>query len=88
MSRQIMVIDYDKCVRYAKGDAYLKTPMVQWRCPLCAYGVDVRGEDPDGKPATVRVAYLKPGSFSAKLAPEGKPPVCTDHPQTVRMERY
>ena len=87
MSKDIMVIDYDKCVRYARGDERFKESLVPYRCPSCAGGVPIMSEDAEGNKIRATVRYLTPGSFSAKLAPVGKPPVCMDHSAPVVMER-
>jgi hypothetical protein len=88
VTKEIMVIDYDKCVRYEKGDERFAVPLVRFRCPTCANGIRFMSEDEDGRPIAATLRYLTPSSFSAKMAPEGEPPFCSDHKEPIQMERY
>lgn len=78
----VMIVDYNKCVRVAKGDEMLNETSVPYHCPICAKGVDVTDENDE----TTHLRYLTSGSFSAKLRLGGqKVPVCTDHKDKVYM---
>lgn len=87
MTKDIMVIDYNKCVRYARGDEYLSVTMVPFRCPECAKGVPMQSEDEKGRRIEGHVSYLTDATFSGRLARPNNPPVCADHHVPVVMER-
>lgn len=82
-----MVIDYNKCVRYARGDERFAVPLVPYRCPVCAKGVPFRSKDEEDEPIEATVSYLTEATFSGKLAPVDEPPRCEDHNKPVEMER-
>lgn len=91
MSNDVMVIDYDRCVRYKRDDEWMRTTGVPHRCPVCARGVKVERETVDnktGKPNGTTMGdtrYLTAGSFSAKLSFDGKAPYCENHRQKILM---
>lgn len=69
-NREIMIVDYDKCVRVPPEDTQFARTSTPYRCPTCA----TRGYN------------LTPQSFSGKLRFAGdRVPRCEDHDQPVDM---
>lgn len=68
--RDIMIIDYDKCLRVPTEDAVFARPTIPMRCPEC---VTHRGS-------------LTPLTASGRLMFEGeRPPFCDNHEPAVEM---
>lgn len=68
--RDIMIIDFDKCLRVPQEDAMLAQPTIPHRCPICA----------------TSTRSLTPQSNSARLKFVGGPtPKCEDHEIPVDM---
>lgn len=68
--RDVMIIDFDKCMRVPPEDTLLARPSVPFRCPLCA----------------TNMRSLTPQSNSARLKFDGEPtPQCADHEVPVTM---
>jgi hypothetical protein len=68
--RDVMIIDYNKCMRVPVEDAILARPSIPHRCPACAK----------------LMRSLTPQSNSARLKFDGEPtPQCEDHETPVTM---
>lgn len=69
--REIMIVDYDKCIRIPPEDSMFARESTPYRCPTCARS----GYN------------LTPQTFSGKLRFVGDPiPKCEDHDIPVEME--
>lgn len=69
-TREVMIIDYNKCVRVLPGDEWYARESVPYRCPICAT---------DG-------GRLTPQTRSGRLRFVGDPrPQCSDHDDPVEM---
>lgn len=70
MARDIMVIDYHKCIRVPREDYAWARPTRPHRCPVCA----------------TSGGNLTPQSVSARLVfGKDRPPFCEDHDVPVQM---
>lgn len=71
--REIMIIDYAKCVRVPPGEEWYARTSIPYRCPECAVILDGR--------------ILTPQTRSGRLRFDGDPiPKCEDHATPVEME--
>lgn len=69
-TKEIMIVDWDKCIRVLPEDRLAAREHEPYRCPVCA----MQGRS------------LTPQSISAKLRFVGDlPPVCGDHDIPVQM---
>ena len=69
-TRDVMILDFKKCLRVPLEDTGLERETVPHRCPVCATG----GRN------------LTPQTFSGKLRFVGGPlPICEDHDEPVSM---
>ena len=69
--REIMIVDYDKCIRVPPEDASFARESQPYRCPACA----TSGHN------------LTPQTFSGRLRFAGdRIPLCEDHSPAIEME--
>lgn len=71
--REIMIVDYDKCIRVPPEDTMFARESVPYRCPVCAQ-------------ASLRTNLTRQ-TISGKLRFAGDSiPKCEDHDSPVEME--
>ena len=89
-SKDIMIIDYDKCVRVERGDEFFARPTELYYCVPCAREAptgETLTDEATGKTHRPQVRYLTDQPLSAKLRFQGqKVPTCENHNPPVEME--
>lgn len=90
MVKDIMIIDYDKCVRIERGDEFFSRPSEPYYCVECSHTSltgDTYVDEETGKGHKTSVHYLTSQPLSAKLRFRGQAvPLCDNHNPPVEME--
>lgn len=90
MTKDIMIIDYAKCVRVARGDEVFARPSEPYFCRACSRTSETGETYVDketGESHKTSVRYLTSQPLSAKLRFEGqRVPLCENHNPPIEME--